>query len=388
MKNFMWHIPTKFVFGRGAQLEAGRLCAAYGKKVLIHYGGGSAERSGLLGLIRQTLEDEGLSYVELGGAAPNPRLSLVYEGIELARRERVDVVLAVGGGSAMDSAKAIALGMPYNGDVWDFYCAKAVPCAITPMGVVVTLPASGSESSNSSVITNDDGMYKRGVNTELQRPLFAMLNPELTYTLPAYQTACGAVDMMAHIMERYFTNEPDVELTDRLCEAALQTIIHNAPVAIARPDDYASRAELMWAGNIAHNDTLGVGRVGDWASHKIEHELSALYDVAHGAGLAVIFPAWMRYVYRHDLERFRRFAVHVWGCPDTGASGELALMGIRRTVDFFRSIGMPVSLRELGAREADIPAMAKKVARNPDNTVGQFVKLDTPQIEEIYRLAL
>ncbi len=389
MLNFTRHIPTKFVFGRGAENQTGAEVKALGAtRVLLHYGGGSAVRSGLIGRVEASLKEAGVPYVTLGGAQPNPRDTKVYEGIEIIRREGIDFILAVGGGSAIDSAKAMCHGALYEGDFWDFFCGKAVPKKSLPVGVVLTMAAAGSESSNSCVITQESTQTKRGLNVESNRPVLAIMNPELTMTLPAYQTACGATDIMAHIMERYFTNEQDVDLTDRLCEATLQAVIRAARIAVKNPEDYDARAQLMWASTIAHNDTLGVGRLGDWASHQIEHELSAKYDVAHGAGLAVVFPAWMRYQMDHNVMRFAQFAVRVWGCEmDFEHPEKTALNGIEAYERFMQEIGMPITFKELGAKTEDIPFMAAKVKRNPDGTIGNFRKLDTPALEAIYRIA-
>lgn len=389
MINFVRRIPTKFVFGRGVESQTGaEVKALDASKVLLHYGGGSAVRSGLIGRVEASLQAAEIPYVVLGGAQPNPRDTKVYEGIDIIRREGIDFILAVGGGSAIDSAKAMAHGAVYDGDFWDFYCGKAVPTQALPVGVVLTMAAAGSESSNSSVITQDATQTKRGLNVETNRPVLAIMNPELTMTLPAYQTAAGATDIMAHIMERYFTNEPDVDLTDRLCEATLQAVIRAARVAVKDPTNYDARAQLMWASTIAHNDTLGVGRVGDWASHQIEHELSAKYDVAHGAGLAVVFPAWMRYQLDHNPMRFAQFAVRVWGCEmDFEHPEKTALLGIEAYERFLQEIGMPITFKELGAKTEDIPFMAAKVRRNADGTTGNFRKLDTAAIEAIYRIA-
>ena len=390
MQSFAFYSPTRFVFGKGTECQAGSLIRELGgTRVLLVYGGGSVKRSGLYDRVVASLEEAGLPHVEISGVKPNPRSGLVYQGIELGRREGVDFVLPIGGGSAIDTAKAIALGIPYDGDFWDFYCGKALPTTVLKHGVVLTIPAAGSEGSNSSVITQEDGMLKRGLSTDLNRPLFAIMNPELTYTLPPYQTACGIVDMLAHIMERYYTHTEGVDLTDRKAEALMQSIIKAAPAAMQRPDDYDARATLMWAGMLAHNNSVGVGREQDWASHQIEHELSALYDCAHGAGLAVTFPAWMRYVYKHDVMRFAQFAVRVWGCEmDYRAPEATAMAGIERMEAFFRSLGMPVTFAELGAKEADIPALAAKVVRGPNGACGHFVELDTPAIEAVLRLAV
>ena len=390
MLNFNYYSPTEFVFGRGAEERAGEMIRKrVGTKVLVHFGGGSAIRSGLMDRVTASLDAAGLPYITLGGVQPNPRSSLVYRGIELARAEGVDFILAVGGGSVIDSSKAIALGVPYEGDFWDFFCGKAKPERALGVGVVLTLAAAGSEGSKSCVITQEDGGFKRGCGNELNRPKFALMNPEVTYTLPAYQTACGATDMMAHVLERYFTNEKGVDLTDRLCEAVLSAVIKAAPVAIAEPDNYEARAQLMWASTLAHNDSCGLGREGDWASHQIEHELSARYDVAHGAGLAVVFPAWMRYQLDHDPMRFAQLAVRVWGCDmDFEHPEKTGLEGIERYEQFLKSIGMPTRLGELHVDPADIPAMAEKCKRNNAGKLGFFRPLDTGDIAKILYSAM
>ena len=390
MQNFSYYSPTEFVFGRGAEEKAGEMIRKRGgTKALVHFGGGSAIKSGLMDRVTASLEAANIPYVTLGGVQPNPRSSLVYRGIELARAERVDFILAVGGGSVIDSSKAIALGVPYEGDFWDFFCGKARPEKALGVGVVLTLAAAGSEGSKSCVITQEDGGFKRGCGNELNRPKFALMNPEVTYTLPAYQTACGATDMMAHVLERYFTNEKGVDLTDRLCEAVLSAVIKAAPVAIAEPDNYEARAQLMWAGTLAHNDSCGLGREGDWASHQIEHELSVRYDVAHGAGLAVVFPAWMRYQLDHDPMRFAQLAVRVWGCDmDFEHPEKTGLDGIARYEQFLKSIGMPTRLAELHVDPADIPAMAEKCKRNNAGKLGFFRPLDTEDIAKILYSAM
>lgn len=391
MKNFTYQVPTKFVFGRGAENEVGReIRALGGTKVLIHYGGGSAVRSGLIGCVQAALEAEGIAHVELGGVQPNPRDTLVYQGIELARREGVDFVLAVGGGSAIDSSKAIAHGICYDGDFWDFFCRKAQPERTTPLGVVLTMAAAGSESSNSCVITQASTLTKRGLSSELNRPKFAIMNPELAMTLPPYQIACGATDILAHIMERYFTCEKEVDLTDRLCEGAMQAVIRAARIAVRNPQDYDAQAQLMWGSTIAHNDTVGVGRVSDFGSHQIEHELSALYDVAHGAGLAVVFPAWMRFQMHKDVMRFAQFAVRVYRCDmDFEHPERTALAGIEAHEAFLKDIGMPITLKELGARTEDIPALAAKTKKTnlADQTTGGAFPMKTEDIEAILRIA-
>ena len=386
MLNFEFCSPTRFVFGRDTQKEAGRLVAACGgTRALVVYGGGSAKRSGLLDEVLASLDAANIAHVEMGGVKPNPRSDLVYEGIRLCREHQLDFVLAVGGGSTIDTAKAVADGAVYDGDFWDFYCGKATVTKALPHGCVLTIPAAGSEGSTSSVITQLDGMYKRGLNTEWHRPRFAIMNPELTFTLPRYQLACGATDMLAHIFERYFTNTPDVLLTDRLAEALMVSIIEAAPRAMSDDHDYEAHATLLWAGMLAHNNSVGLDREQDWASHQIEHELSALYDCAHGAGLAVVFPAWMTYVYKHDVARFVRFATKVWGIADDAQNPEgVALAGIEATRRFFESLGMPVNFEQLGAKAEDIPALAAKVV---GGATGHFVRLEREQIEDVLRIA-
>ena len=386
MENFTFANPTKIIFGKATEQGVGKEIKPFSSRVLLHYGKASIKKSGLYDRICRALDAEGIRHVELGGALPNPRLSLVREGIKLCRDEKLDFILAVGGGSVIDSAKAIAAGVPYQGDVWDFYLKKAVIASMLPIGVVLTIPAAGSESSNASVITNEEGWLKRDAGSELMRPRFAIMNPELTFTLPPYQTACGAADIMAHVMERYFTNVRAVEFTDRLCEATLKTIIDHVPRVLADPSNYDSRAEVMWAGTIAHNDLLSTGRTGDWASHCIEHELSGIYDIAHGAGLAVVFPAWMKKVYTHDVARFAQFAHRVWNVDDNFEDpARTALEGIRRLEVFFHEIGLPVTLKELGVKDDRLKEMARKCTdRGP---VGNFVKLDRDEVLEVYELA-
>ena len=391
--SFEYFSPTRVIFGKETEKQTGKLIREYGgSRVLVLYGGKSAIRSGLLDLVKESLKEEELYFQELGGIVPNPHLDKVYEGIELIRREKVDFVLAVGGGSAIDSAKAMAHGALYDGDFWDFFCGKAKPEKSLPKGVVLTMSAAGSESSDSCVITQESTKTKRGLNTELNRPLLAIMDPELTMTLPPYQIACGATDILAHIMERYFTNEPDCDLTDRLCEGTMQAVIRAARIMVKDPHDYDAAAQLMWGSTIAHNDTLSVGRVKDFASHQIEHELSALYDCAHGAGLAVVFPGWLRFMLQKPdkVMRLAQFAVRVWGCQmDFEHPEKTAQAGIDAYVAWLKGIGMPVTFGELGAREEDIPYLAAKVKRpNPDGTVGKFYALGTEDIEKIYHLCL
>ena len=385
MNNFNFYSPTYFVFGKDRESDTGKYVKRFGgTKVLIHFGGHSAIKSGLLDRVKKSLSESGISYVELGGVQPNPRSGLVYKGIDICKKEKVDFILAVGGGSVIDSAKAIAAGSLYDGDFWDFFVGKSD----YPVGTILTISAAGSEGSPNTVITHEDGNVKRGAGGEKLRPVFSILNPALTCTLPPYQTACGITDMMAHVMERYFTNTKDVEITDRLCEAILLAIISEAPKAIADPMNYEARANIMWAGMVAHNDICGVGREQDWASHDLEHELSGLYDVAHGAGLAVIFPAWMKYVMKHDIMRFAQFATRIWGCEMNFQQPEItAMSGIQRFEQFLVSIGMPIRFGELGAKAEDIPLLAKNLKLN-GGTLGGFVKLTEEDAKKIYTLAV
>ena len=379
MDNFIFYSPTCFVFGKDTELQAGALVRRFGgSRVLIHYGGGSAVRSGLIGRVEDSLRAEGIPYFLLGGVRPNPRSGLVYDGIELCRKENIDFILAVGGGSSIDSSKAIAAGAVYDGDFWDFYSGKRIEKAL-PVGTVLTIAAAGSEGSPDSVITREDGMFKRGASGDAIRPRFSILNPALTQTLPPYQTAAGITDIMAHLYERYLTNTKEVEVTDRLIEALLLTMIHEGPRVIADPDNYDARANIMWAGMMAHNNSCGVGRSQDWNSHNIEHELSALYDCAHGAGLAVTLPAVFTYVMNHDVMRFAQVAVRVWGCQMDFAHPEVtAREGIEKLRNFFTSIGMPRNFAELGAKEEDIPALVKALCRGDgrQGSISGFVTLN------------
>ncbi|MBO5384225.1 MAG: iron-containing alcohol dehydrogenase [Ruminococcus sp.] len=388
MDNFNFYSPTEFVFGKDRENECGNYVKKYdGKKVLIHYGGGSVIRSGLLDRVKNSLDSCGIEYVELGGVKPNPRDTKIYEGIELCRKENVDFILSVGGGSCIDSAKGIAIGALYDGDFWDFYgTGKNVEKAL-PIGTVLTIAAAGSEGSGASVVTKEDGMLKRDVGSDLLRPRFSILNPALTCTLPAYQTACGTTDIMAHVFERYFTNTNEVEITDRLCEAVLLTMIKETPRVLENPDNYEARANIMWAGTVAHNDIVGVGRSQDWNSHGIEHELSGLYDCAHGAGLAVIMPAWMEYVMNHNIMRFAQMAVRIWGIPMNFENPEYtAKAGITAFRRFLHDIGMPINFEELGAKEEDIPMLVKNLGIGSGKRNG-FVELDANDVTEIYKIA-
>ena len=389
MENFNFYSPTEFIFGKDRELEVATYVAKHGgTKVLIHYGSGSVVRSGLLDRVKKSLDEAKIPYVELGGVKPNPRDTKVYEGIELCRKEGVDFILSVGGGSCIDSSKAIAIGVPYDGDFWDFYTRKAEITTALPVGTVLTIAAAGSEGSTGSVITKEEGMLKRDAGSDLIRPKFSILNPALTCTLPAYQTACGATDIMAHVFERYFTNTTEVEITDRLCEAVLLTMVKETPRVIADPNNYDARANIMWAGMVAHNDIVGVGRSQDWNSHMIEHELSGLYDCAHGAGLAVVMPSWMEYVMKHNVMRFAQMAVRVWGCQMNFENPEAtAKEGINCFRKFLKSIGMPINFAELGAKEEDIPYLVDMLGVG-DGVRGGFMELRKDDVANILKIAV
>lgn len=389
MNNFVFYSPTEFVFGKATEMQVGALARKHGaRKVMIVYGGGSVVRSGLLDRVKQSLQEAGIEYCLMGGVQPNPVDTKVYEGIEFCRREQADMLLPVGGGSVIDTAKAIAAGVLYEGDFWDFYIGKAKVTKALKVAVVLTIPAAGSEGSGNTVITKLDGLQKLSLRVpEVLRPVFSIMNPELTYTLPPFQTACGVADMMAHIMERYFTNTQEVEIGDRLCEGTLMAIINEAPKVMRNPEDYGARANLMWAGMIAHNGTCGVGCEEDWASHFLEHEISAIYGVTHGAGLSVIFPAWMTWMVEHNVGKIAQYAVRVWGVPESEDKKAVALEGIGKLKNFFTSLGLPVTFKELGVENPDIDCLADSLHRNKGELVGNYVKLTKQDSKEIYRLA-
>lgn len=386
MKDFVFQCPTKIIFGKNKEDMVGSEVKQYSSKILLHYGGGSIKKSGLFDRVAKSLKEAGIEVFELGGVKPNPRLSTVYEGIKICRENNINFILAVGGGSAIDSAKAICMGVPFEGDVWDFYEGKVECKKALPLGVILTIPATGSEASRSSVITIEEGWYKKAVNNDIIRPKFAIMNPELTFTLPPYQTASGAADIMAHAIERYFTNEPHVDLSDRLLEGTLKTMIKHTPIVLSEPENYDARAEIMWAGTIAHVGLLGMGRSEDWASHKIEHELSGIYDVAHGAGLAVIFPAWFKYVYKKNVAKFVQFAVNVFDVePNFANPEETVLEGINRLTAFFKQIGLPTTLKELNIPDDRFEEMAAKCVE--PGPVGGLMKLYKDDVLSILKLA-
>ena len=389
MNDFKFYTPTRYIFGKGAQKNAGQMSAdILGKKVLLVYGRNSARKSGLLDEVEASLKAHGVDFVELSGIRPNPTDGPVREGIEICRREKVTGILAVGGGSVIDTAKAIAAGVPYDGDFWDFFCGKAVPEKALPIGVILTIPAAGSEGSGNSVITKEEGLVKISIRTDyVLRPAFALVNPELTYSLPPYQTACGIVDMMAHIFERYFTPSTGVEVTDRISEGLLKAIIGEAPKVLNNPTDYDPRANIMWAGTLAHNGICGCGKQEDWSSHGLEHEISALYDVAHGAGLAVILPAYMTYMVEKNPLRVAMMARNVFGVSEPD-DRKAAVEGISKLKEFFRGIGMPVTFPELGVDSPDIALMVKKVHQNKGEVFGAYYPLRAADSEAIYQIAL
>ncbi|MGI6781614.1 MAG: iron-containing alcohol dehydrogenase [Acholeplasmataceae bacterium] len=385
MINFNFVCPTEIEFGKDTELKVADLLLKHGaQKILVHYGGGSIKRSGLYDRVMNILKEAKIPYVELGGVVPNPRSGLVYQGINIVRKENINFILAIGGGSVIDSAKAIAMGALYDGDFWDLYDG-VTPTKALPIGAILTIPASASESSNSTVITNEKLGLKRGGKSDLVRPRFAIINPELTYTLPDYHAYAGVVDMMSHIFERYLSNTPDVELTDLMMEAVLVAIINAAKVMLKDKYNYEARATICLAGNIAHNGILGVGRVGDWASHAMDHEISALYDASHGAGLAVIFPHYMLYTLDHGIERYYRLAVRVYGIePNEKDKRGVALKGIRWLQAFFKEMGMPTTFEEIGAKKEDIPLMLKNLEINKGPVFGNFVKLTMDDARKIY----
>ena len=389
MNNFTFYTPTKVVFGKDTEKEVGTLVAEQKcKKVLLHYGGQSAKKSGLLDRICDSLKAENIDFVMLGGVVPNPRLSLVYEGIDLCKKEDVDFILAVGGGSVIDSAKAIGYGMANDFDVWDLYDRKKVATACLPIACVLTIAAAGSEMSDSSVITKDEGGIKRGYNHPACRCKFAVLNPELTYTLPDYQTSCGEVDIMMHTLERYFVTDETMEMTDGIAEALLRTVMNNAKILLNDPTNYNARAEVMWAGSLSHNGLTNCGAGGDWSSHQLEHELSGMFDVAHGAGLAAVWGSWARYVYMEKPERFANYANKVFGIELSENPAETAIKGIEATEIFFKSINMPISVSDMDINLTDeqIDTLTEKCCFG-GRTIGSFKVLNKNDVKKIYTAA-
>ena len=392
MKDFNYYAPTEVVFGENSEEQVAALVKKYGgTKVLVHYGGKSAERSGLLDKICGLLTEGGIAFKKLGGVVPNPRLSLVHEGIKLCREEGIDFILAVGGGSVIDSSKAIAYGVPYEGEVWDFYLGKDKATEMLPVACVLTIPAAGSEMSEASVITNEDGDVKLGYSNNLSRPKFAIMNPKRTFTLPPYQTAAGVTDMMMHTMERYFTKDDDMDLTTDIAETMLRSMKDAIFAVLKNPEDYRYRAQIMWGGSLMHNGLTGCGVTEDWATHQLEHELSGMFDVTHGAGLAAIWPSWARYVMHENLSRFVRFAVNVMDVPNDFTDPEgTALKGIEAMERFYHAIGMPINIKELIGKDItdeEIKEMTRKCSRNYQHTCGQLKVLKAEDMENIYKMA-
>lgn len=392
MENFIYYTPTKVVFGKDEEKNVGKLIKEFGgKRVLIHYGGGSAVRSGLIDKVKKSLSEENLFFVELGGVKPNPRLSLVYEGIKLSRENKIDFILAVGGGSVIDSAKGIGYGIANNDieDVWDLYIGKARTKKCAPIGVILTIAAAGSEMSGSSVVTKEDEQLKRSYNSDNSRPRFAILNPELTYTLPKYQIACGVVDIMMHTMERYFSPVGNLEITDKISEGLLKTMIKYGEISMKEPENYEARSEIMWASSLAHNGLTGCGGKGDWATHQLEHDLGGVYDVAHGTGLSAVWGSWARYVYKEDPKRFSEFAKNIFRIEDNGSEEEIALRGIEAMEEFYKKLDMPIKISEAGIilSDEDIVNLANKCSNNRSRTIGSFKKLSYKDIEKIYKMA-
>lgn len=387
MENFNYYAPTKVVFGKNTEKEVAKLLKEFhGKKIMIHYGGGSIVRSGLLDRVKNYLNEANIKYIELGGVKPNPRLSLVRKGIEIGRKENIDFILAIGGGSVIDSAKGIGYGMMVDYDVWDLYSKKEFSNKCMPIGVILTMAAAGSEMSASSVITNEDGWLKRSFSIDNARPKFAILNPELTFTLPEYQSASGIVDIMMHTIERYFSPVGNMQITDEISEGLLRTVIENAGKVIENPKDYSSRAEIMWASSLSHNGLTGCGGIGDWSSHQLEHELGGIYDVAHGAGLSAVWGSWARYVLHENPKRFANFATKVFNVKNCGDE-KTAILGIEALEGFFKSIKMPTSLTELGLDLSDeeFKILANKCSFNGQRTIGSFKKLAEEDMFNIYK---
>lgn len=388
MQNFIYQNGTKIIFGKGTEQTVGIELKPYTQKVLLHYGGGSIKSTGLYEKVTTALLDANIEFIELSGVQPNPRVSLVREGIKLCREEGINFILAVGGGSVIDSAKAIAAGVNYAGDVWNLFIDSPINHPCLPLATILTIPAAGSETSSSAVITNEANGLKRSTEHPTLRPVFSILNPELTFTLPTYQTACGIADMLAHVLERYFTNETHVDVTDRLCEATMKAIIDNGLRVMKEPNNYDIRAEIMLAGMVAHNGSLDVGRCGDWASHDLEHELSGMYDIAHGAGLAIIFPAWMKYVYKHDVHRFAQFGNRVFNLEiNLNNPEETALLAIEKLEEFFKSLDLPITFSDANLPGDHIQELAKNLVCDCDH-VGNFVHIREIDALEIYKLAL
>jgi hypothetical protein len=389
MINFEFYNPARIIFGKGEEKNIGSIVKNYGKRVLFHYGGGSIKNNGLYDIVVRSLKESNIEFFELGGVQPNPRISLVRKGVKICKEEKIDFILAVGGGSTIDSAKGIAAGALSDDDIWENYLdvTKPIEKAI-PLGVILTMPAAGSESSDSSVVTNENNGLKRYIVSPVLTPKFAVLNPELTFTMPKYQIACGASDMLSHLMERYFTNVQHTDLSDRLIEATARAILINATEALKNPSDYNVRAEIMWAGTLAHNNLFGMGRIGDWASHDIEHEVSGMYDLAHGAGLSIITPAWMKHVYKENINRFVQFAVRVFDVELSFADQDKMVMCmIEKLETWYKSLGLPTRLSEANIGSDKLNEMTTNCFLGR-KSIGNLKKLNADDVLEIYKLAV
>lgn len=387
MEDFKFKSATKIIFGKGAEDTVGEHVAKHSRKVLIHYGGEYLKEFGILDRVIQSLEKSGVEYVVLDGVVPNPRLSLVYKGIKICKEENIDFVLAIGGGSSIDSSKAIALGTKYDGDVWDFYCGKASPKSALKVGTILTIPGSGSEMSESSIITNEKENLKFGIDCELIVPEFSILNPEMCYTIPPYLMSCGIADILSHLFERYFTTTKSSILSDHLLEGAMKALLEVAPNIKKEPKNYDYCSEIMWLATVSHNGMLDAGRTSDWGSHRIEHEISALYDITHGAGMAIVFPAWMKYVKNENIDRFVQLATRVFGVKCENDKQLVANKGIACLEDFFKSLGLNTTLTEAGVPVDKFEEMAQKAVGDSEY-VGRFKRIGKNDIVEILKLSV
>lgn len=388
MQNFNFKSETRIIFGKDKENELASYVKSYGKKVLVHFGGTSLKKLGVIDRVTKSLDESAIEYVILEGVVPNPRLSVIHEGVKICKEENIDFILAIGGGSAIDSAKAIALGAKYDGDVWDFFTGAAEPIEAISVGTILTIPGAGSEMSQSSIVTNEDGDLKCGVDAECIVPVFSILNPEMCYTLPPYLLACGLADIMSHQFERYFTTTKDIILSDYLLEGAMKALVEIGPKLMKDPTNYNLCAEFMWLATVSHNGVLDVGRSSDWGSHRIEHEISALYDITHGAGMAIVFPAWMKYVKNENIDRFVQFASRVFGINDASLTkDQLATKGIEALENFFRSLGLKLTLSEAGVPTDKFEEMAKK-AVGSNVTIGRFKEMTVNDVVEILKLTV
>lgn len=389
MENFNFKSPTRLIFGKDTHEETGKYVKEFSKKILVLYEGEAEliKKLGIYDKVVKSLEENGIEYLTLGGVVPNPRLSLVYKGIDICKENGIDFILAIGGGSVIDSAKAIALGTAYDGDVWDFFTGKNTPVKSMNVGVVLTIPGSGSEMSESSIISNEELSMKCVCDTEVNFPVFSILDPQVCFTIPSHLMACGVTDIMSHLMERYFSQAKDTQLSDALLEAAMRTVVEFGPKIMAEPKNYNNAAQIMWSATVAHNGMIACGRIADWSSHRIEHEISAIYDITHGAGMAIVFPAWMKYVKDANIDVFVNFATKVFGVEEKGSKEEIALEGIKRLEEFFKSLGLKTTLKESGINDEHFEEMAQK-ALGGSETLGRFKKLTKEDIVSILKRSL